>query len=37
MEGINVTTYEVDAKAVANAIVARLLAGSALPTKKPQS
>ena len=37
MEGINVNTYEVDAQAVASAIVARLLAGSALPVKKPQN
>jgi hypothetical protein len=32
MEGIDVNTYEVDPKAVAEAILRRLLAGSGLKT-----
>ncbi len=34
MTQINMTSYEVDPDAVAEAIVLRLLAGSALPKKK---
>ena len=33
MEGISVNSYEVDANAVAEASVARLLAGRAVPKK----
>jgi hypothetical protein len=32
MEGIDVNTYEIDAKAVADAIVRRLLAGGSIKT-----